>query len=380
MNDPLPFLAETYLRQLAKELWPLSPEEREMILLELRDHLNGRTRQNALAEALAGLGEPHDLARAFVDAGAGDTYRQVGMPGRSLVPVEPPPSFEIARPLTTREIIAAVKATLAGSRDGLFLVSAVLVTILTGPNWGLWVDELRPNAELAAWPLMAVRVIVLILSLAAAYRIVLTDEERSWEVDLSTFRFGGALLALLALTVGGAGLAIVVTTRLASLAGVSEPVAFAIRVITMFVALAFFSCAAFRLQPWAAALATGRRDLTLKRAWRGTSGRIPEIVRGWAILVLPPYLLHFALTVLALKVIPFGPFHLLIAAADAVASMAVALAVVLLNSTVFRWVVGEPTPGLRPFSSEPPSAEMVEQARLRLHRLIGASPGRTLVR
>jgi hypothetical protein len=377
MQDPLPPRAETYLRQLDRELWPLSSEERETILLELRGHLIGRAAQGEerLAEALAALGPPPELARAFVDAGAGDTYRQVGLPGRSLVPVGAEHEYgNAARRLSFSDILAQVRATLLASRNGMLLVGAVLVTTLTATNFLRWLEKLAPEPTTPAWPFMLVRAAAVLLALVAAYRIVLSkDDESPWAVNLATLRFAGAILAIFAFTIGGVTLAGLAVRSLATAAGASGAALGAARLATVVLALAFFSCAALRVQPWAAAQAIGRRDVRLQTVWRGTSTRLWDIVRGWAMLVLPLYLAHFAITYAALEVVPFGAGQLALALVDALAAAGAAIAAVLLNATVFRWVTGEPIPAPRPFGTEQPSEELVEQARVRLRGLLEAA-------
>jgi hypothetical protein len=95
------------------------------------------------------------------------------------------------------------------------------------------------------------------------------------------------------------------------------------------------------------------------------------IAKGWSLLVLPLYLLHFLLSYAAVKLFPLGVAPLIFAGLDGMVSAAMALAAALLNATVFRWVAGEPTPAPRRFAPDPAPAELVEAARLRLSQLVG---------
>lgn len=368
MEIQLPAAAESYLRQLDSALWPLSPGERAAVLLELRGHLTDRWRQGAepLERALAALGDPAALARAFVEAGAGETYRKVGMRGRTLVAAELPREYSAApRPLPLTEVVRQVRATFLASRNGLFMVGAVLVTVLTATNFLAWAAKLLPGSSLAVEPVMVVRVGAVLLALAAAYRAALSEEERLWSIDLSTLRFAAAMLGVLAVAAAGvAGMA-----ALAVAVGAGPAVRTAVAIAT----LVAFSIILLRIHPWIGGLAAGRRDMTLRSMWRGTQGRMINIVKGWLVLVLPLYLLHAALNAAALYAVPLGQAHLALALADAVVAAAMALAAVMLNATVFRWAAGEPIPPPSPFSTEQPNEDLIEEARLRLRRMIEAS-------
>src|SRR4051812_33482787 len=65
-------VAETFLARLARQLHPLSFDEREALLLELRGHLLERQQQGPehLRAALDEMGPPEILAREFIDANA----------------------------------------------------------------------------------------------------------------------------------------------------------------------------------------------------------------------------------------------------------------------------------------------------------------------
>ncbi|HEY0113141.1 MAG TPA: hypothetical protein VGB59_08300 [Allosphingosinicella sp.] len=366
MNDRLPPPADLFLRQLEKALWPLSSGERDAILLELRGHLFGRAAQGkaALAAAIAGLGDPEELAREFAVAGTGEGLRKVGLPGRALVPLQLPDEVAGHRPrLKVRDIVAQVNATRLASRDGLQLVGAAAVATLTGTNFLL--AQTGSGAGVEAWPVMIVRVVVIVAAMAAAYRIILSDDREPWVPKLSTFRFATAQVSLLAAIIGA------VLLLIAPLSLIGAPPA--VRTAAAFAAVAFFSCAAMRVQPWLAALAIDRRDVTLAAAWRGTRGRLWHIVRGWAVLVLPFYLVHILLSTLMMKTVSSPAGQLALAGLDGIAAACALIAAILLNATVFRWAARESIPEPRPFATEPPSDEFVLAARIKLDRLFEAS-------
>lgn len=376
MTSLLPAPAEQYLRSLEKALWPLGSDEREAILLELRGHLAGCSAQgpDRLADALKSLGTPDECARAFVVEGAGDTYRRAGMPGRSIVPLAPPPEFaRTPEGLSVRETLAQVQATFRASRNEYWAIGALLVTVLTATNFLSYIHALRPGIIAEIWPIMLLRGVVVIAALAAAYRGALTEDQPVWTVNLATFKFGGGLVVLTIVTVG-AVLALMAGAKpvLAQLPSTAAAVAKPLLILLL---LALLSSVYLRLQPWLVALAIGRSDVTLAAALRGTKGKALTIVKAWAVLVLPLYILHFALTAAALGWKPIGPLHLGLAGIDGIASMAVAISAALLNATVFRWVTHEPIPPARAFNPELPNEKYVDEARARLRMHIEARTG-----
>lgn len=357
MENALPSAAERYLDRLERALWALPSDERGAILLELRGHLAARA--EAADETIAALGPPERLAQDFLAAGAGG-----GGPAAL-------PEVETPLRLSLHAVLSRVLATWRGSREGLFTVGAVLLTALIASNWALFTLALRPSAALPGWAVTLGRTGAVLLALCAAYRLLLSSRSRAWAVDLSTLRFVGGTLAALGLS---AAAAIAVTrTATAGLqaAGVSGAALSGTRAAAAFLTLAAVALLLLRVQPWLAALAAGRNDLSLSGSWRGTRGRMAAIAKGWAVLVLPLYLLHFLLSYAAVKLFPLGVAQLALAGADGIVSTVMALAAALLNATIFRWITGEPTPAPRPFGSEQPRADLIEAARIRLGQLAG---------
>lgn len=365
MESALPSAAERYLDRLERALWPLRSEERGAILLEIRGHLAARA--DAADETIAALGPADRLAQDFLAAGAG-----AGGPAAI-------PAAEIPRHISLYAVLSQVLATWRASREGLFTVGAVLLTTLIASNWALFTLALKPNAAIPAWVVTLGRTGAVLLALCAAYRLLLSSRRRVWTIDLSAVRFMAGTLATLVL---GAAAAVGVTrTATAGLnaAGLDGGALAGTRAALAFLTLAAVAVLLLRIQPWLAALAVGRRDLTLRTVWRGTRGRMAAIVKGWAVLVLPLYFLHFLLSYAAVKLFPLGLAQLILAGLDGIVSTVLALAAASLNATVLRWITGDPTPAPTPFGSELPRADLIEAARIRLDQLIGP-PGRGAAR
>lgn len=354
MESALPSAAERYLDRLARALWALSSGEREAILLELRGHLAARSTTSD--ESIEALGPPERLAQDFLAAGAGG-----GGPAAL-------PEKEIPRRLSLHSVLSQMQATWRGSREGLFTVGGVLLTALIASDWALFTLALKPDSAMPAWAVMLGRTGALLLALCAAYRLLLSSPARAWAVDFSTIRFIGGTLATLIL---GAAAAIAVIRAAAAgfdAAGIESP---GVRPALTFFALAAVAILLLRIQPWLAGLAAGRRGLGLGASWRGMRGWTAAVAKGWAVLVLPLYLLHFLLSYSAVKLFPLGVAQLALAGVDGIVSTVLVLAAASLNATAFRWVTGEATPAPRPFGSEQPRADLIEAARIRLGQLAG---------
>ncbi len=363
-NALLPASAERYLRALEGALWPLGSDERETILLELRGHLAGCAARgpDRLADALASLGTPEECARAFVDEGAGDTYRRAGLPGRALVPVGLPPEIAAAtRSMSFASVLRDIQATFRASGDQLWAIGALVMTFATATNFLIYIHALRPGT-IELWPVMLVRVAVLLIAIIAAYRTILDDRRHPWAFDLASIR---ASLGIVALLLCASAATFFIKTLL-ELAGAS----FAVRALAVSATLLGVSLLFLRLQPWIVALAIGRAGVTPRRVLAGTRGRMPAILKGWAMTVLPLTLLHHASALIVRATDRVEGLHLLLAGLDGIVTMGIVLGGALLNSTVFRWTVGEPIPAPRPFATGEPDDSLVEQARVRLQRHI----------
>jgi len=362
MNQPLPAPAEAWLRALAHELWPLASDERTSVIVELRGHLAARVEAGALDACLAELGP----AKAFAAA-----YDLPGACAGAIAQV--PPGIGGGAPRkTVRTLLRDTRATMRASRNGLMPIGALLVTTLTATDFLLWVAARLPYVGIAVAPLMVVRVAAVLLALSATYRLALSRTERPWRVDGGFLRFAGALAFAMCLVVTAA----VAAGRAAgALAHGSD--AGPVRSGAALAALALGSIALLRVQPWLAALAARRQDAGLASAWRGTRGKMTTIAGSWALLVLPVYLLHVLLNLLALRILPFDAGGMLaLAGLDGLASAVLVLAAAFLNAAVLRWILDEPVPAPSPFATEMPAAELVDAARARLDRLLQAQPVR----
>jgi hypothetical protein len=359
MEATLPAPAERFLRSLTKALWTVPSDERDSILLELRGHLAGRAAQGpqALDAALEALGAPECLARQF-DQGGG-----------SLAAV--PDSFAApARALRTGEVAAEVRSTLRASRHGFVLVGALFVTTLTATDFLSWVSVRLPEVGISAAGVTAARVVAVLLGFCAGYRLALSPDAPMWRVDRDSLAFSAGFVTISVASIAGTVLLARAAAAALQSGGVGGSALLAAKLVVAIVSLAAFSAVFLRAQPWLAALAAGRRGFTLADSWRGTRGRMANIFKGWAALVLPLYLAHFALSLVALETLGVGPATLALAGIDGVVSAGAAIAAILLNATAFRWAAGEPIPAPRPFGSERPDEDLVEQARVRLHPLL----------
>jgi hypothetical protein len=115
----------------------------------------------------------------------------------------------------------------------------------------------------------------------------------------------------------------------------------AFRIVALMIVTVLLSCAFLRTQPWLAALASGRRDMSLPRSWTETTGSTYTLIAVWLLLVLPLLVLNVLLSVLAARSGAVGADHLAYAALEAGGVTAIAIATALLNATVLRWIDGE---------------------------------------
>jgi hypothetical protein len=352
MNEPLPPPAELWLSALAGELWSLASDERDAVVAELRGHLAARAAAGRTEETLRALGSPASLAAAY------------DLPGRQGTIATVPDGLAGSGRRTVPALLRDVRATLRASRNGLMLVGALLFTFVTSTTFLLWLDVRMPTAGVATVPAMAVRIGAVLLAFSAAYRLALAPTERAWAIDRGFLAFAGGLLAATAASVA-----------MAILAGRLAGVAFgeAARRPVALVMLIAGSIALLRVQPWLAALAARRGGFGVAASWRGTRGRMATIVGAWAAIVLPLYLLHTMLNVLALKVLPFGAGSLALAAVDAVLCTGIVIGAAMLNCAVYRWIVGEAVPAPSPFATGRAEPELVDEARARLNRLLHPS-------
>jgi hypothetical protein len=177
--------------------------------------------------------------------------------------------------------------------------------------------------------------------MVALYRAVLRPEEPLWRIDASTFRFIGGSLAILALIAGLLLLSRLWVMNMAASLDVGLDARVAFRVISLTAVAVLLSCAFLRTQPWLAALATGRRDVSLPRSWAETTGSTWTLVGVWLLLVMPLMIAEVLLSLAAANSGAMGPSHFAYALAEAGAVTAIAVSTALLNASVLRWIDGE---------------------------------------
>jgi hypothetical protein len=362
MGKDLPDRAERFLFALARKLSSLSSAERDTVLLELRSHLADRAAQGetALDAALSALGDPAELAAGFDQR---DGARMAPVPGRFAMP---------ERRMRVREVLLEVRATFLASRDGLMMVGLVLTAVAAAATLLWWTDLRVRGPSFEGSVALAVQWAASLLAYCAGYRIVLADKGRPWRIAASTFRFAAAMTAVDAISLAGTfGIDRLVTTLIMA-AGSNDAVVTIGRPAWSTLATLLFFCITLRIQPWLVALAIERRDVTIGASWRGTSGRMLNILRGWVVVVLPLYILHLGLHSYALEHAPVGLGMIPLAVMAGILSVSIALAAILLNATIFRWAVGEPIPSPRPFATEPADPLTVEECRARLAMLLQA--------
>lgn len=127
---------ETYLRELGRALRPLAEPDRADILNEIRAHLEHRTEENRLDEAIRALGSPPQCARGFLDELKIQDAFADGGPAKSAGAL-----FSLA----TRRVTAAAGFLVSGVFY-LFAIAFAIITIVkvvAPDSVGLWVDPSR---------------------------------------------------------------------------------------------------------------------------------------------------------------------------------------------------------------------------------------------
>lgn len=115
-----------------------------------------------------------------------------------------------------------------------------------------------------------------------------------------------------------------------------------VTIIAILVTIAFL-----RTQPWLAALAVNRRDVTLQSSWTETAGMNWVLIASWAMTALPLMMAQAATDLLAIQLAPVGVAHVVLAVAAGLLIACIALATTLLNSAIFRLIAGAEPAGCR---------------------------------
>jgi hypothetical protein len=345
---------------VAKELRSLSSTDRDAVLLELRSHLTDLAARGdeRLDAALRALGSPADLAAEF------DHVHGAGL-------VQVPQVFAVPRrPMRVSEVLLEVRATFLASRDGLMMVGLVMTAVMAGTAFPVWTNARLDGVSVGVGAAMAAEFAIFLLAACAAYRIILSDEPHPWRIKPSSFRFFAAMIAVDLVTFGAWLPIFLGIRRFASAAGTTPAISLVAMVISGAAVSILLFCVTLRIQPWLVAQAIGRYEITIGASWRGTSGWVLNILRGWIVLVVPLYLLHVGLNNFVLVIVSNTIVTLALAVVAGVVAMSLMFAAILLNATIFRWAVGEPIPSARPFATEPADASTIEEARVRLAVLL----------
>jgi hypothetical protein len=365
--------AEDYLAKLAKALWQLTPQERSTILLELRGHFADRQAQGRLhlLSTLDHMGPADAIAREFVEA-AGRQWHSMpanengkNLPAvvvRSNVPVAYKPRREL---LPVRRIIEESLQTYAAARNGIWSICAVLIPCFIALNFVAGLQRINADMDSAPlWTFMAVRGVLIVAALVAAYRALLTQDDQIWAVSGSTVKFAGAALGMLAtgwfLFLGFAAAA---DSALGLASGswmrTGVDIAGGCAIATL------LASAYLRIQPWAVGLAIEDPKASFIASLIGTAGRWRALITGWLIFVVPLLLIASVVNA-ATRGVPDGLFvnyGLALCMLDAVTSTALVLAIAMLNVIAFRWALDHPIPEAAPFSTRGGTAEEISRIR-----------------
>ena len=369
--------AETFLARLDDNLGLLSGDEREAVLLELRGHFLELQHQGPehLHSALNDMGPAESLAGAFVDASVTAMRRTEPPPRGVMLPAviansNLPGMYrrEVPR-LNVREIVRDFRATLDATGDGLrgvcaFLVAGYTITAFLGS-----VHQLMPGqVSTPSWLLFAARIGIGIIGTAAAYRCILGKDDEVWQIDLPMIRYALASI-LLALVIFGPS-HITLEIQQARITDMPGPYPFYHQPASLLLWIAI-SVLALRLQPWAVSLVLDR-PISGRSSWSGTCGKTMDLAFAWVTTVAPPLLVHLVVSLAVLQLSPLllTRFGVLICFVDALAVMAMTIAAAIINSMTFRWVVREPIPAPRPFSTTRPTDAQIAESNMRFQRVL----------
>ncbi len=378
--------AEIFLARLADELRPLGHEEREAVLLELRGHFEERQRQGRqhLLSAIDHMGSPATLAHEFIEASAAAMRGPpVPAPGVYLPAViansNLPTAYHRGVPrLRIGEMIGDIRATYEAIGDRWWSVCVVLVAGFTVCSYISALGNFIPDQDaLPDWLILLVRLALSLAGWAAAYRCIFGKDDEVWQLDKPAIRFGAVASALFAIQVVVPMVAMNIATALGVI-GVDPLLPFYLQPAVLLLNIAV-GVATLRFQPWAVSLALGK-GISLRESWQGTAGKTGALIAGWFIIVAPFYVVHLLLAIAAVHVptqemVRYG---MLISIADALAAMCSVLATALLNAMVYRWVVREPIPPARPFSSTRPTDAQIAETNMRFRRFVAEKARRDL--
>lgn len=363
--------AEDYLARLDRALWPLSPSQRQAVMLEIRCHLEERFERGSLhlMSSLEHMGPPEEIARAFVEA-AGRKWHTRPANDDQLPAVIRQTTLPIVykprrAPLPIREMIDKFRRTYQASRNGIWSIFAVLIACLTATNFLVGIDKLSAGADgMPMWFVISARLTVTILAMVAAYRALLTQDDLIWNWTSASARFAAATIGMLGLTTV---IFLGVQSVIASISpfAVGSAPSVAINAMTVLGIVTASAITYLRIQPWVVSQAIDDDRVTLAISLQGTSDKMRHLVTGWMVFVGPLILIHAVIS-MAMSAMPYQAFienGLAICMLDALVSALILMAVTILNSIAFRWTVNEPIPDASPFSTITPTNEEVARMR-----------------
>lgn len=383
---PLSPVAEAFLARLAKQLRPLSPDEREAVLLELRSHLGERQRQgmDVLRAALDDMGSPETLAKEFIEATMTAMRDNPSPPRPVLLPPvivnsNLPAIYRRGVPrLAVGEIIQDLSDTFAATGDGLWGACAFLVAGFTVTGFVAMLHGTMPDhVAIPTWLMLGIRLAISIVGSAVAYRCILGQDESVWHVDMPIIRFTLASMVLMLVIFAPSNF---LQSGLAWAGADSgehampfyhQPLSLLLWISTTLIAL--------RLQPWAVSLALDR-PITRRSSWEGTAGKSGALAVAWGVTVGPALLAHIGMTFVSVRLPAEAAtsFGLLICFVDSLIAMAMTVAATLLNAMTYRWVTREPIPAPRPFSSTRPTDAQIAETNLRFRRFLAEKQRRDM--
>lgn len=370
MTDQLIDHAERFLRRLEKFLLPVPAIRRDAILLHYRTRLALHSRRGfqAVRDAVNEFGDAEEIAAHYLAAERESPTPQLS----ACTAIVPMPAHRNLPALlgqistSPRELFEDIKATLSATRDDLFAVCGVMLATFVGLSSLASYHTLAGGGlEEKAWDVLFAALVISV-TMTALFRAALKRTDLVWEIGLPLVKVFTAVTAAAA---ASALLAVFIAFPFRAILGslgagpllLAKAGAFPEAVATVLIV-----GASLRLSPWVAASAIGREDLGLRSCWQRSWRRRSSMIKGWAVYVLPLFVLHTALRSVALADPEFGGFQLAIAAADAVLITFMLLSGGMLTCMAYRWTVGEAIPEPLPFAAATPPTSQVRAARERM--------------
>lgn len=247
-----------------------------------------------------------------------------------------------AQSLTLRALLAEVRNTLRKSQKRIWTVPAVLVPVVAVFTYLGFVRALRPELIEYGWIITMARLSISAIAMVAAYRAILTRDPNIWRLDRATLRFAAGAALIVGLAAGIIILCGLWASAFSRALAVQPGVAMTLRAAVFTFAAMLVSIAFLRAQPWLAALAIDRREITLQRSWLATTNMTRVLISAWLLLVMPLMIAHAALMLVTMRLPWASAIHGPTAMAAALLVAALAVVTALLNATIFRLIARSP--------------------------------------